>query len=459
LLSTLLTGAICAATLSGCVIQNARSVVSIEKTDTVGLVDYYTITYSDGTTGGFTVTNGKDGEDAESLTAKDVYETYKEIYPTAGLSFADFCELYLSVDSSSSATNSVAAINSALRSCLKVYCGEASQSGSGVIYKIGEEYTYLVTCYHVVYYSGAESGNSISGDVYAYIYGSDDGPYLDSEGGTAVVKQGDYGVACEYVGGSAAYDVAVLRVKTENLKKVNSQIQAVTPCYEYTVGEAVYAIGNPNSAGLSVTSGIISVESENVTLTIDEARSFRVLRTDADLDHGSSGCGIFNSNGEYIAMCDGGSESITSINYALQASQVTAVADGIMYYAADSEVSGTKKLLLGVTVTSTDTKYVYDDEYEKGRIVEDIVVSKASTDGSVNPTAGKPAAKMGLQPGDIITGLTINGEYHKLCRSYNIGDLLLTVRSGDKVIISYTRNSFECTTGEYTVSDDDLVSV
>ena len=41
------------------------SVVSIEKTGTSGLVDTYTITYSDGTTSKFTVTNGADGEKGE----------------------------------------------------------------------------------------------------------------------------------------------------------------------------------------------------------------------------------------------------------------------------------------------------------------------------------------------------------------------------------------------------------
>ena len=37
------------------------SIVSVEKTGTSGLVDTYTITYSDGTTSTFTVTNGQDG--------------------------------------------------------------------------------------------------------------------------------------------------------------------------------------------------------------------------------------------------------------------------------------------------------------------------------------------------------------------------------------------------------------
>jgi hypothetical protein len=42
---------------------NGRGITSVVKTDTVGLVDTYTITYSDMTTSNFTVTNGKDGAD------------------------------------------------------------------------------------------------------------------------------------------------------------------------------------------------------------------------------------------------------------------------------------------------------------------------------------------------------------------------------------------------------------
>ena len=82
--------------LSGCVF-GSTIVTSIEKTSSVGLVDYYTITYSNGTTSQFTVTNGKDGEngkdgtDAQSVTVQDVYNTYKEIYSDEDMTFKVFC--------------------------------------------------------------------------------------------------------------------------------------------------------------------------------------------------------------------------------------------------------------------------------------------------------------------------------------------------------------------------------
>lgn len=43
--------------------EDGRGIVSIEKTATTGLVDTYTITYTDNTTSTFNVTNGKDGAD------------------------------------------------------------------------------------------------------------------------------------------------------------------------------------------------------------------------------------------------------------------------------------------------------------------------------------------------------------------------------------------------------------
>lgn len=43
-----------------------RGIEKIEKTDTQGLVDTYTITYTDGSTTTFTVTNGADGQDGQN---------------------------------------------------------------------------------------------------------------------------------------------------------------------------------------------------------------------------------------------------------------------------------------------------------------------------------------------------------------------------------------------------------
>ena len=53
-------------------VTNGNGIASIEKTSTVGLVDTYTITFDNGDTDTFTVTNGKDGIDGQDGAAATV---------------------------------------------------------------------------------------------------------------------------------------------------------------------------------------------------------------------------------------------------------------------------------------------------------------------------------------------------------------------------------------------------
>ena len=60
--------------LDGKIGDAGRGIVSVQKTGTAGLVDTYTITYTDSTTSTFTVTNGKNGTDgiSPSITITDI---------------------------------------------------------------------------------------------------------------------------------------------------------------------------------------------------------------------------------------------------------------------------------------------------------------------------------------------------------------------------------------------------
>lgn len=63
--------------LAACNDSQGKVIVSIEKTDTQGLVDTYTIKFSDGTTTTFTVTNGKDGNNGENGKDANVLDALK----------------------------------------------------------------------------------------------------------------------------------------------------------------------------------------------------------------------------------------------------------------------------------------------------------------------------------------------------------------------------------------------
>ena len=82
-----------------------------------------------------------------------------------------------------------------------------------------EEYTYFVTNYHVVYDEKA-SGEKLANTVHCYLFGSEDRPIESAdESGKKYIEYGDYAIQCEYIGGAAAYDIAVVRAQTSRVKE------------------------------------------------------------------------------------------------------------------------------------------------------------------------------------------------------------------------------------------------
>ncbi|MGN0806277.1 MAG: S1C family serine protease [Candidatus Coproplasma sp.] len=452
--------------LCGCSLSD-KSIASIEKTSSVGLIDYYTITYTDGTTSTFTVTNGRDGtngQDAPALTVDDVYEFYKQTDPD--MTKEEFVEKFLSIENGGTSQDNLTALSSLFRSGLIIYTAfnESSSSsyesyymGSGVIYRIDTDYSYILTNYHMVYDEYDVSEDKITQKIFAYMYGSEYGPVRNDSG--VLEATDNYALNCEYVGGSVECDVAILKVPTAILTAKYPYVQAVTVNCEYEVGQTVYALGNPDGLGLSLTKGIVSVDMEAVTLDIAGQRRYYLLRTDADLDHGSSGGGLFNSDGELVALCNAGSDSVTSINYAIPASTVTPCAEGILYYnGLNGDEHCTYRMRLGVTVYEDNCRYEYDAKTNSGRIVADICVTEPEV-GESNPVEGYPAYIMGLQAGDVIKAISINGVKYEITRMYQMSNVLMRIREGDSVTITVKRGDYEIESSAFTVAQTDLVEI
>lgn len=174
---------------------------------------------------------------------------------------------------------------------------------------------------------------------------------------------------------------------------------------------------------------------------------------------GNSGGGCFNVYGELIGVPHAGNgEEEQGINYAIPVDTVKSVADNIYYYACDSDdsTSGLNALILGVTVTEDNSKYVYDEAAESGKIVADTVVNSV-TDGGI-------AQSLGLQAGDVITSVTLtdaDGETDDITieRSYMVAYATYAAKAGDRITITYTRDGSSYTTSGYTVQSGDIQNV
>ncbi len=465
-ITTVLLSFVASATLFvGCNFESGgagKGIRAIAKTGSEGLIDYYTITYTDGTTDSFTIKNGEDGQQGESINVEALYASYLEKYPNA--TYEEFLNAVLSVSVDETAT----AINKALQSSLQVYTEftesyrsyygtgkeTAMYMGSAVIYSIESEYTYLITNYHVIYDTNAATSDKIAERIVCYLYGSEGQPQATSEKnsqGCTVYDYGEYGIECEYVGGSAVADIAIIKTETDRIKTVNEDIVAVELADGYSVGQTAIAIGNPNGEGISVTKGVVSVDNEFIQLSVDgTTRDYRSIRIDTALYGGNSGGGLFDVDGKLIGITNAGNGDDQNINYAIPLNIVKNTADSILYYAKRGERS-VRKITVGVTVTYENSKYVYDVKSQCGKIVEDVIVNSV-VDGSI-------AEQLGIEAGDRICSIEINGVEYAIERYFEIGDILYTVREGDTLSIGYERTNEPKDTPMYEVKAADLISV
>lgn len=330
----------------------------------------------------------------------------------------------------------------------------AASEGSGVIFKMATngEYkeAYIITNYHVVYggESYTDNVNGISSDVYVYLYGAremfstgdenEDG-YLD-EGAVMGDALGD-GIKATFVGGAMDYDIAVLKISDNKyLPQSMATVAEFGDSNEVLLGEKAFAIGNANGHGISVTNGTISVGSEYITMkSTDGARQvkYRVMRTDAAINRGNSGGGLFDAKGKLIGITNAKNiqDQTDNMGYALPITQVKGVVNNILAN-ANGAVGYVSRAWLGIeTYTQSSMASIEDG---KLKIKETFLVNKVYTDNQAGAGVGKFVYM------DILQGIKIgDGEWLYFDRSYQLGDALLDVRKGDVVTFKVLREGVE----------------
>lgn len=413
------------------------------------------------------------------FTLQDVYEAAKSIEGD-DYTYEQFLKDYVSVETPEDNSK---AINRALLSSVKFYTefketapieinGVSTgryenrtglYTGSGVIYRKDTEYTYMITNYHVVFsqYANSANGNTkIAQKIVCYLYGSESAPQAGGTSGSYTIYTYDsYAVPCEYVGGSIANDIAVVRAKTADMTAINPSYRVAEFADSYHVGQTAIAIGNPEGEGISASQGIVSVADEYIYLDIDgTARQYRSMRIDTAIYGGNSGGGLFNTEGKLIGITNAGDGEDQSINFAVPLEIAKGVADNILYYYGDGSNGSVaaQKPTLGVNVTSSNSHYLYDDSLGYGEIVETITVTSVVEDSiALN--------NLGLKQGDVLRSITISDGTKStewvLNRNFDISDALLTARAGYTVTVTYVRGEETNTTSAYTFREADFSEI
>ncbi len=382
---------------------------------------------------------GKNGEDGQDLDAQALYDAAIANGSFTG-SFLDFCK---ELNIQAPAYNDTVTIAENMLSCVSVYCGFAVQKtgseknygyqgGSGVIVDLNKQAgaAYILTNYHVVY-SAESSVKGFSNDIWVYLCGANE-VFERKQGG----DRGD-GIAATVWGGSMEYDIAILKIEgSERLQDSEARVATLGDSESVKVGEETFVIGNPSLMGMSVTNGILSVQSEYIGISAldgsNQTTAYRVLRTSAAINSGNSGGGMFNTSGELIGIVNAKSSSSTvdNMGYALAISQVKRVCANIR----DND-GYVKRATLGIEIQVESSKAVLQGDTIQ--IQEVFSVGAIQTGTAAKP---EPWSVGGLQVQDIFLSATLNGQTTTFDRYYQLKDFLLDVRLNDVVTFQIERD-------------------
>ena len=219
----------------------------------------------------------------------------------------------------------------------------------------------------------------------------------------------------ELIGTDPASDIAIIRVPGNNLTQL-----PIADSSQLKVGDFVVAIGSPFGLSQTVTSGIVSALGRS-GLGIEKYENF--IQTDASINPGNSGGALVNLKGELIGMNtailapNGGN---VGIGFAIPTNMIMTIKESLVKH---GEV---RRGLLGVTTQDLTPELVsaFNLENKQGAAISRI-------------ENNSPAAKAGLEPGDII--VAANGKAVK--NSQDINNIIGLLQIGDKVSIEFFRGN------------------
>ena len=206
------------------------------------------------------------------------------------------------------------------------------------------------------------------------------------------------------LGADKATDVAVLKIDARNLPTVKIGNSANT-----RVGEWVLAIGSPYGFESSATAGIVSAKSRS--LPDDNYVPF--IQTDVAVNPGNSGGPLFNMAGEVIGINSqiysrtGGYQGLS---FAIPIDVVVSIQDQILKHGM------VQRGRLGISIQEVNQS-----------LAESFGLSKPTGALISSVENGSPAAKAGLEPGDVI--LSVNGK--DIQSSSELPPVIANIRPGD----------------------------
>lgn len=264
-----------------------------------------------------------------------------------------------------------------------------SGAGSGVIFTADG---YIVTNNHVI--SGAKSISVTTTDGKSY--------------------------PATLIGTDAESDIAVIKIDATGLTPA-----VLGSSGELTVGSSIIVIGNPlGQLGGTVTTGIISALDRAITI---DGQSMNLMQTNAAVNPGNSGGGMYNMKGELVGIVNAKSSGtdVEGLGFAIPIDSVKATIEQLITY---GYVQG--RVQLGVTMIDIDDARTAASYRVNLFGVYIISVSENSD-----------AERAGLLAGDCIISIDdkeieTSADAQECIKSHSVGDVLKIVVARDNKYVT-----------------------
>ncbi len=220
---------------------------------------------------------------------------------------------------------------------------EVAAKVSGSVVEIRTEKVSTSSIFSQYITTGAGSGVVITADGYVIT----NNHVIEGASTVTVTTTDGTKYPAEVIGFDAESDLAVLKVEAENLTPA-----VVGDSTKLVVGEEVIAIGNPlGSLGGTVTNGIISALARQVTI---DGTQMTLLQTNAAVNPGNSGGGLFNLAGELVGIVNAKSSGsgIEGLGFAIPSNMASQVVEQLINY---GYVRG--RVSLGITYMDISDSY------------------------------------------------------------------------------------------------------
>ena len=308
-------------------------------------------------------------------------------------------ELYTVADVAQKVSDSIVNIN--------VETSSGASAGSGILFALDDTKYYVMTNNHVI-----EGGISVKCEL------------TDGTVKNATVVASD-----------ESTDVGVITIPKIGIDSTKYKTVTIpSDSYEVRVGDTAIAIGNSLGAlGGTVTSGIVSALDRQVTV---EGFTMNLMQTDAAINQGNSGGGLFDAYGQLIGVVNAKmmSTGIEGLGFAIPVKTAVATACDLII---NGYVSG--KPMIGVMIREVNSR-VKREEFLNTLEGEELTKWQGYFSAS-NNALGLYVAEVtnvasGLKEGDYVVSFAGKS----VITQDDLSSLLSKQRAGDVVSIVVKRN-------------------